>query len=131
MKTLFDVLNPELASDVIDHDAPPVKLTAKNFSKGILESPEYRASLMLRIVSGTLPPAVECRILDHALGKPVERVEVKDQSRSIEDLSPELVKAKLHRVQRMLQLLETSRTNVEVHPAASEDDDGPRSSSVH
>lgn len=51
------------------------QLTVKDFCKGVLESREYRQSVLHRITLGTLPPAVECRMYDYAYGKPPDRVE--------------------------------------------------------
>lgn len=47
--------------------------TAKEFCRAFIESKEYRASLMRRIVTDSLPPAVERFFLETAMGKPVER----------------------------------------------------------
>lgn len=114
MRSLYDVLHPELAGTDVSDDAPPRhKLTAKTFSKGILESPEYRDSLFRRITNDTLPSAVECRILDHVFGKPVEHVEMRERLIAPENLTEEYVTQKLLRVQRILGLLQSTRTNDE------------------
>ncbi len=57
----------------------------------IVNSADYRYSIFLRVRAGTLPPAVECRLLDLALGKPVTRVttetiETPFESATIEDI---------------------------------------------
>lgn len=46
------------------------------FCQKILESREFRQYIVNGITLCDLPPAVMCRILDHAWGKPAERVEV-------------------------------------------------------
>lgn len=59
-------------------DAPTVsyvEVSVKDFCKGVLTSQEYRDSIRIRILLGTLPPAVECRMYEYAYGKPPERVE--------------------------------------------------------
>jgi hypothetical protein len=47
----------------------------KEFCEKVLESREFRQYIMNGITLGDLPPAVMCRIIDHAWGKPVDRVE--------------------------------------------------------
>jgi hypothetical protein len=95
--------------------APSPKLTAKAFCKDILNSREYRESIMRRVIMDELPPAIECMLWDRAHGKTVERVEVKDRTESLEDLTPELVAQKLERVQRMLMLLQNARRSEVEH----------------
>lgn len=58
-------------------DAPTQlpQLTVKEFCRGVLESQEYRKSVIQRVILGSLPPAVECRMYDYAYGKPPDRVE--------------------------------------------------------
>lgn len=63
--------------------------SAKVLSRALLNSREYRQSLIDRIALGELPPAVECKLWDYAYGKPVDRVEVKDTTRVLEHLSVE------------------------------------------
>lgn len=47
----------------------------KAFCAGILESREFRQYIVHGITLGDLPPAVMCRIIDHAWGKPPDRIE--------------------------------------------------------
>jgi hypothetical protein len=80
MQSLSDTLGvPHTAhpeQEVADRDIS--RLSAKQFAKQVLSSREYRSSLMRRVVTDTLPAAVEIRLYDYAYGKPVERHEVKD-----------------------------------------------------
>jgi hypothetical protein len=125
MQSLADVLG---VPDPKQPDAPaprdPGKLTAKQFCQAVVNSPEFRAYITNGIFVGDLPAPILLRIMDTAWGKPVERVEVKDRSEALEDLTPEVVAAKLERVQRMLMLLRNAQT---------EDDDTEHvaNSSVH
>lgn len=50
-------------------------LTVRDFCRGVLQSREYRQSVLDRITLGLLPPAVECKMYDYAYGKPPDRVE--------------------------------------------------------
>lgn len=52
------------------------KTAARDLCRTIISSPQYRRSLVTRIVLGELPPALEVRLWDYAYGKPVERVAV-------------------------------------------------------
>lgn len=45
------------------------------FCQRILQTREFRQYIMNGIVLGDLPPAIVGRIMDHALGKPPERIE--------------------------------------------------------
>lgn len=98
-------------------DAPPApdvaRLSGSAFCRALVESREYRMALLARVSAGSLPPAVECRILDHAWGKTPMRLEVDDQS--LESLTPERVREKLSRTQRLLQLLEAAQTEDMFH----------------
>lgn len=76
----------------------------KDFCKGILESQEYRQSVVDRVSLGTLAPAVECRIYDYAYGKPVERVEFSDKSDPLDELTAEQLE------DRARQLLDVARS---------------------
>lgn len=108
-QSLADVLG---VSDPVQPDKPATAFNAsatrKDFCKQILDSPEYRQSLMQRIVLGMLPPAIEQLLYYYADGKPVEHLKVIDDS-SIVDLTPEQVAEKLQRVQRMLLMIQASR----------------------
>jgi hypothetical protein len=49
---------------------------AKSFALELLRTPEYKLSVERRMRAGTLPPAVELRLMDYAWGRPVEHVEI-------------------------------------------------------
>jgi hypothetical protein len=72
----------------LDHIIEP-GIGIKEFFKRILESQAYRRSVFMRVATGTLPPAVECRIVDHVEGKPVDRVEFEDKTNSVDRLTLE------------------------------------------
>jgi len=55
----------------------------------MLETKAYRLSVYQRLITGNLPPAVECKILDHVVGKPVDRIEIEDTTKSVDHLSLE------------------------------------------
>lgn len=100
-KTLADALGLETPQE------PAVKnekVTAKSLSKAILSSQEYRDSLRRRIMADTLPPAVECRLYDYAFGKPVDKVEIKDTSDPLSDMTLPQLQA---RARKLLQLTQS------------------------
>lgn len=70
-------------------DGPLLKVTVKTFCKGVLNSPEYRNSLLRRIMLDELPPAVECMLWDRAEGKVVNHLEVKDTTNTLEAMTVE------------------------------------------
>ena len=48
---------------------------AKTFARAVLDSPEFRQYIVSKLTIGDLPPAIICRLMDYAWGKPAERVE--------------------------------------------------------
>ena len=52
-----------------------VFLTAKDFALSILESAEYRQSILRRVIADELPSAIEAKLMDYGWGKPPDRVE--------------------------------------------------------
>lgn len=91
MKSLADVLS------VADVEKPPQQRTEpapfvepktpREFAKTIVESQQYRESLLRRILVDELAPAVEVWLLNTAHGKPVDRVEVRDQTNPLAGIS--------------------------------------------
>ena len=69
--------------------APSPKMTAKAFCKEILNTQQYRESLLRRILLDELPPAVECLLYHYAHGKPIEYVEIKDTTDDVDEMSVE------------------------------------------
>ncbi len=92
MKSLSEVLGTDPVTN--DATSEPIKLSVKSLAKGILTSPQYRESLVRRIIAGTLPPAVECKLFEYAYGKPVDKVEIIDGRNNLEELSTEQLEAK-------------------------------------
>ena len=92
---------------------PNARLTAKAFCKQILESKDYRDSLVRRIVMDELPPAVEVLLYHYAHGKPVERVEVKDTTDPLEDFTPEQLEERAARLLEIAQALAKDEDHVE------------------
>lgn len=66
---------------------PAPKLAVKAFCRAILASPQYRESLMRRILMDALPSNIEHMLWDRAEGKVAEKVEVKDTTTPLTQLS--------------------------------------------
>lgn len=64
-------------------------LDAKAFARMVINSTQYRESIMRRILFDELPPAVETKLMDYAWGRPTERVEITDNRNRFEDMSSE------------------------------------------
>lgn len=94
-----DPVQPELPVQ----PPPSLKITVKGFCKGILSSVQYRESLMRRIIMDELSPAVECMLWDRAHGKTVEKMEFKDTTDPLEELTIEQLE------ERAVKLLEVAR----------------------
>ena len=93
MKTIAEALGLENLPEQPSSEKS-LPLSAKTFSKGILNSEEYRASIRRRVITDTLPPAVECKLYEYAYGKPVDSVEVKTSSDTLSELTVEQLEAK-------------------------------------
>ena len=97
MKSLADYLGVADQKESDSSDSPaasapastPTKLTVKSFAREVLNSREYRQSILNRVLLGDLPPAVECLLYHYAYGKPVERLEVEDTTPTVDNMSPE------------------------------------------
>jgi hypothetical protein len=82
---------------------PPKTLTVSDFCKEVLSSTQYRESLLRRIIMGELPPAIEQLLYHYAHGKPTEKVEIKDTTNQLEDMTIEQLE------QRAVFLVEVAR----------------------
>ena len=78
MRTLYEALNIDDPASNAAPQEPDIdfELTGVDFCRAVFESREYRESIARRIRNDSLPSAVECKLLDHAIGKPIERHEV-------------------------------------------------------
>lgn len=77
---------------------------SKRFALAVLDSSEFRRYIVNGLLLGSLPAAIICRLMDHGWGKPVERVEVKDTTNAVEDITPEELE------DRALRLAEMARS---------------------
>ena len=104
---------------------------AKQFAEAVLASVEFRRYIVDALTLGTLQPVILCRIMDHGWGKPVQRLEFDDRSVRLEDLTPDVVAEKLERVQRMLSLIQSSRTGDKGRSQSVDEGDELVLASVH
>lgn len=76
MKSLAEALG---VADPKDPDAEvPTDwqtLEGKEFCDAVLKSPDFRTYIVCGLRLGTLPSAVLCRVMDHAWGKPPDKIE--------------------------------------------------------
>lgn len=94
VQSLADYLGtPDAAHPDPGVDAPSTKASAKDFAREFLASPEYRASLMRRVMLDELPQSVECLLYHYAYGKPVERIAEVPPDFDLDDLSMEQLEA--------------------------------------
>ena len=75
MESLADTLG--LTTRLPDDGRPRLEdiTDAKRFAQAVLTSPEFRTYIVDKLTLGDLPPAIVCRLMDYAWGKPAERVE--------------------------------------------------------
>lgn len=79
-------IDAQLELEAIEVDP---NISTKELLSRMLETKAYRRSIYMRLVNGSLPPAVECKIYDHVMGKPIDRVEFKDKTEDVESLTLE------------------------------------------
>lgn len=85
-------------------------------ARSLLESDDYQASLKRRILSDTLPPAVETMMYYYAFGKPMEQLQITlNQTR--EDLSGLGVAELIEKAREIQTQLEEARKIEEFIPA--------------
>lgn len=86
------VVDPVLPKEqqIVTTPAPSItKLTVKSFCQDIIQSREYRESILRRVIMDQLPQAIETMLWNRAYGPVVEKVEVKDTSDQLEDMTAE------------------------------------------
>lgn len=113
---------------------PTAAVSAKAFCQSIIDSPEFRRYLRDGVLLGDLPTPIICKIMDHAWGKPVERLEVEDKTvreRPSEDALVQraavlLDAAKRLREQRVAELAEPTSS-----PSDDQDEQNESPPSVH
>lgn len=75
MKSLAE----SLGLNTIDYQEDPHTkyegLSGVEFCRAVVDSPEFRRYVVTGILAHDIPPALVTRIVDHAWGKPTERVE--------------------------------------------------------
>ena len=100
-------VEPETLIDVVD----PVE-----FCRGVLRSREFRQYILNGMVLGEIPPAIICRVMDHAWGKPVERVEITDKSDDVDEMDARQCEAEAMRLLELArQLREERHTDPHAH----------------
>ena len=102
------------------HDMPPSNLgkisrntkealkEAREFARQIVDNPEYRTRLLERALRGTLPAAVELRLLEYRYGRPADQVAMThvpqpNESEPLEELSDEQLAARAEALAKNLR----------------------------
>lgn len=125
MKSLYDSLYvTEPGKPIVGPVESIVKLTGKSFAKAVLESRQYRESIVRRVITDTLAPAVECKLIDHAYGLVKQSVEVTDKRNPYTDLPLEAIE------ERIARLMDAARRLRTFTPLSARDE-GNDTSSVH
>lgn len=98
--------------------APPANLSRREFARQILNSEQYRQSVLDRIRLGTLPPQVEIRLYDYAYGKPADHVKLEDNTqRRLEDLNEDQLEKRMRllHAEKMRRLHKEGESEASVH----------------
>jgi hypothetical protein len=91
-------------------------LSTKELLTRMLETKAYRRSLFMRLVNGTLAAAVETKIHDHVLGKPVDRLEIEDKTQHVDNMTLDELHERQQRITAaMAKILEAGTTEGPTH----------------
>lgn len=109
MQSLADFLGAR-DRDLPDHVPEPqpraTNLSIQERAREILSSPEYFQSVLDRLRLGEFPPQMEVLLHHYAYGKPVERVEVKDTTAPLEEVSLAQLKSRAATLLNLIAQLE-------------------------
>jgi hypothetical protein len=110
MKSIYDTLAPEDRADShipdeIDTADLPVTTDGHQLALDLLSTPQYRRSLLRRIVMGELHPSIEAKLWDHAYGKPADKLEFEDKTVKPTDMTIEQILSRTEKVQKMAREL--------------------------
>jgi hypothetical protein len=98
----------------------------QQFCREVLESKEYRESLYRRVVTDSLPPALEVMLYAYAYGKPKERVELNvtnDMEAQVRDATLPDIDMEIQQLSReVLELQEIQQREAEQRGAEPEDE---------
>lgn len=78
MKSLAEALGLDdstLTAQPDSDDSLYEGMTGREFARAVCDSVDFRRYIVGGLRSGDLPPAIGTRLMDHAWGKPVDRVE--------------------------------------------------------
>lgn len=70
-----------------------VTIEIRQIAKSIVDDPTYRESLLTRLSAGEAPH-METLMWHYAYGKPVDKIEVKDKTNDLADVSAEELRAR-------------------------------------
>jgi CBS domain-containing protein len=117
METLADLLGVG-SQEPQEQPAPRLEdiTDSKAFALAVLNSSEFRRYIVNGLILGEIPSGIVTRLMDHAWGKPIERVEVKDTTNNLEGLTSEQLES------RAMRLMEMARS---IRLAPMVDDDQP------
>ena len=95
-------------------------LYIQTFCRGILESPEYIASVKARIVAHTLPPQIEALYHHYAYGKPKDTVEIVKSTTDLSGMSAEALANEAQETARAILAYqrEVNDAQLEAEPSA-------------
>jgi hypothetical protein len=116
--------NPDPKAAKPDAAAEVPDLGARQFARTVLNSNQYRESVLRRILMNELPPAVETKLMDYAWGRPVERIEVEDKTTSYEEWSTDRLMARIQKLHAILDRLRDKDATEASSPSSPADEDG-------
>ena len=100
-KTLAEFLgttDTRPVEEPIDYES----LSGQEFCKKVVASFEFRSYITSGLYDGTLPAAVVNKVIDHAWGKPPEKVEFEDKTKTLEALTPAELNQRLDAIAAIL-----------------------------
>ena len=79
------------------------RTAAQKFAADIIDSEDYRRSILRRLNADELPPQVETTLLHYRYGKPPDEI-IMSQGEDLSDKSPEELLEELRRLEDYLQI---------------------------
>lgn len=113
---------------------PVGDLDGRSFARMVLNSTQYRESIMRRILFDELPAAVETKLMDYAWGRPTEHLEINDQRNNLENLSTAELEQRalfLASLARQLHNNDTRMNDESTDRLPEDEGERPRDPSIH
>lgn len=108
--TAAEIIEREKILEEFDAIVIDASTNLKQLFSQMLDTTAYRRAVYVRLVTGQLPAALECKILDHVMGKPIDRIEIADTTKNIDSLTLEELHERQSRTIAAMQKIITAQS---------------------